>query len=114
MENGVDFEYEYSDLNLFHIRVKVLTGDYAGLVLEYGSSTLAQWEDKNTFVFNYILYEVPVQFDGPTLRKDSAFNEFIAYLLVDVIKSKNNDQQNLETKPSRIDIDKKYYMKGAA
>ena len=52
MQNGVDFEYEYSDLNLLQTRVKVLTGEYSGLVFEYGSSVLAQCEGKNSFIYN--------------------------------------------------------------
>lgn len=124
MENGIDFEYEYSDLNLLHTRVKVLTGDYAGLIFEYGGSALAQWENKNSFIFNYTLYEVPEPFDGPTLRKEVSFNEFIAYLIVDVIKARNNDvdetaKQNAvlhNDTPKRfanIHINPKYYMEGA-
>jgi len=119
MENGVDFEYEYSDLNLFHTRVKVLSGVYTGLVFEYGTSVLAQWGDKNSFTFEYILYEVPNQFEGPTLRKDAGFNEFIAYLIVDVIKARQNDAHEKVKlheaanaggkKYSSILINKKYY-----
>lgn len=91
MKNGVDFIYEYSDLNLFHTRVQILTGKYAGIILEYGGSGLAQWADKNLFNFDYILYEVPDQFYGPSLRKDKEFNEFLAYLLVDVINARKED-----------------------
>lgn len=119
MDNNVDFKYEYSDLNLFHTRVKVLTGVYTGLVFEYGGSILAQWEDKNTFTFEYTLYEVPEPFHGPTLRKDAKFNEFIAYLIVDVIKARQNDvdeknklneaASSAGRKCSSISIDRKYY-----
>ena len=95
MKNGIDFVYEYSDLNLFHTRVQILTGEYAGIILEFGGSMLAQIGDKNTFNFDYILYEVPDQFYGPTLRKDTKFNEFLAYLLVDIIDTKNKDPDEL-------------------
>lgn len=91
MKNGVDFIYEYSDLNIFHTRVQILTGKYAGIVLEYGGSLLAECLGKNTFTFEYILYEVPDQFYGPSLRKDKEFNEFLGYLLVDVINARKND-----------------------
>ena len=91
MINGIDFVYEYSDLNLFHTRVKVLTGFYKDLIFEYGGSMLAQIGDKNTFTFEYILYEVPEKFHGPSLRKDDAFNTFIAYLIVDVISCRKAD-----------------------
>jgi hypothetical protein len=95
MQNNVDFVYEYSDLNLFHTRVKILTSEYAGIILEFGGSMLAQIGDKNTFNFDYILYEVPDQFYGPTLRKNAKFNEFLAYLLVDVINTRNYDPDEL-------------------
>ena len=119
MIKDIDFEYEYSDLNLFNTRVKVLTGDYAGLVFEYGGAALAQWEDKNSFIFEYTLYEVPDAFDGPTLRKEAAFNEFIAYLIVDVIKARKEDvgekfkldeaASNVGKTYSNIPVHPKYY-----
>lgn len=99
MKNGVDFVYEYSDLNLFHTRVQILTGKYAGIILEFGGSLLAQCGKENTFTFEYILYEVPDQFYGPSLRKSDEFNQFLGYLLVDVIAARNNDpleKQKLE------------------
>jgi len=123
MENGIDFVYEYSDLNDLKTRVEVLTGKYAGLIFEYGGSILAQWENKNTFTFEYTLYEVPNEFDGPSLRKDPEFNEFIAYLLVDVINTRNNDIEEkkksdeaaspLGFRNSKIKIDPKFYSKQA-
>ena len=96
MKNNIDFIYEYSDLNLFQTRVQILTSKYAGIILEFGSSILAQIGDKNTFTFDYILYEVPDQFHGPTLRNNKEFNEFLGYLLVDVISCKNKDPNELE------------------
>lgn len=120
MKNKVDFVYEYSDLNLFHTRVKVLTGLYKGLIFEYGGSMLTQYENQNTFTFDYILYEVPKKFNGPSLRKDKAFNEFIAYLIVDAITCRKNDpeeKQKLDEAASAIgkinpsiNIDEKYYI----
>lgn len=93
MKNGVDFIYEYSDLNLFHTRVEILTGKYAGIILEFGGSVLAQTGDKNTFTFDYILYQVPDQFYAPRLRTNGEFNNFLGYLLVDVIDCRNKDPQ---------------------
>ena len=52
MENNIDFNYEYSDLNLFKTRVQILTGEYADTILEFGGSLLAQDENKNTFTFS--------------------------------------------------------------
>jgi len=117
MKNGIDFVYEYSDLNLLQTRVKILTGEYAEIVLEFAGSNLAQWEDKNLFTFNYTLYEVPNKFSGPKLRTDKQFNEFLAYLLVDVIAARKTDEQEQnklfdalnETNRLNIQIDDKYY-----
>ena len=91
MKNKIDFIYEYSDLNLFQTRVQILTGNYAGIILEFGGSILAQIGDKNTFTFDYTLYEVPDQFYGASLRKDDLFNQFLGYLLVHVIQCRNLD-----------------------
>jgi len=96
MKNGIDFVYEYSDLNLFHTRVKILTGKYAGIILEFGSSILAQVGDKNTFTFDYTLFEVPDQFHSPRLRTEGEFNQFLGYLLVDVISTRNSDPKEKE------------------
>ena len=96
MKNNIDFVYEYSDLNLFQTRVQILAGAYAGIVLEFGGSILAQIGDKNTFTFDYILYEVPDQFYGPSLRKDKEFNEYLGYLLVHVIQCRNLDPKEKE------------------
>ena len=67
MKNGTDFVYEYSDLNLFHTRVQIITGKYAGIILEFGGSGIAICKDKNLFNFDYIRYEVPDQDYGPKL-----------------------------------------------
>ena len=96
MKNNIDFIYEYSDLNLFQTRVQILTGSYAGIVLEFGGSILAQIGDKNTFTFDYILYEVPDQFYGSRLRTDGEFNEYLGYLLVHVIQCRNLDPKEKE------------------
>ena len=123
MKNGIDFVYEYSDLNLFYIRTQILTGKYAGIILEFGSSMLAQCEADNYFKFDYILYEVPDQFYGPRLRTDGEFNEFLAYLLVDIIDHKNKDPKEhyklmqaasaRGALPNSIKIDPKFYSKQA-
>ena len=125
MINNVDFVYEYSDLNLFHTRVKVLTGLYKDLVFEYGGSVLEQIKTKkifkNNFKFDYILYEIPEKFDMEKLKKDKAFIEFMAYLIVDVISCRNKDPKEKEKLDEvasvfgktthEIYIDPKYYPK---
>lgn len=95
MKNGVDFKYEYSDLNLFQTRVEILRGKYAGMILEFGGSILAQEGDKNEFSFDYTLYKVPAKFQVSELGKDKQFIEFLGYLLVDVIDARNHDKDEL-------------------
>jgi hypothetical protein len=95
MKKGKDFVYEYSDLNLFQTRVQILTGRYKGVILEFGGSLLAQQGDKNTFTFDYTLYEVPEHLACYKLKGTKEFEEFLAYLLVDVIDARNNDPKEL-------------------
>lgn len=120
MKNGVDFIYEYSDLNTLQTRVKVLTGKYSGLILEFGGSGLAQFENQNTFTFQYTLYAIPEQFKNQQLQKTKAFEEFLAYLLVDVIDARKNDKREKQKlnealthfgkQSSDIKIDDKFYL----
>ena len=93
MKNGKDFIYEYSDLNLFRTRVKVLTGEYADTILEFGGSALTQWEDKNKFAFEYELFQIPAHLKDVKLRGNPEFEKFLAYLLVDVISAKKKDKK---------------------
>lgn len=109
MKNGIDFIYEYSDLNLFQTRVQILTGKYAGIILEFGGSVLAQFSGKNTFTFEYTLYEVPDQFYGPRLRTDGEFNEYLGYLLVHVIQSRNLDPKEKEKLDEAASAEGKQY-----
>lgn len=105
MKNGKDFIYEYSDLNLFQTRVKILAGKYTGLVLEFGGSLLRQINDQNTFSFEYILYEVPAKFEGQSLRGNKEFEEFAGNLLIDVVNARNKDpkeKKKLEAAASAI------------
>jgi len=92
MENNIDFNYEYSDLNSLKTRVAILTGEYADTILEFGGSILAQWEDKNTFTFEYQLFQIPQHLKGTVLKGTKDFEIFLGYLLVDVINARNNDK----------------------
>jgi hypothetical protein len=96
MKNGKDFIYEYSDLNLLQTRIKILTGKYKGIIFELGSSHLTQAGEKNTFTFNYTLYEIPEKLNKVQLRGNSEFEEYLAYLIVDVINARNNDPKEQE------------------
>jgi len=119
MKNKIDYIYEYSDLNLFQTRVQILTGNYAGIILEFGSSVLEQWKDQNSFKFDYTLYAIPDNFKVSELRANTEFNAFLAYLLVDIIDDRNHDKDaksKLEstarlnnTDKCAIDIDPIFY-----
>lgn len=91
MEAGVNFVYEYSDLNFLQTRVKVLTGDYTGLILDYGNSKVVQWEDKNEFSFDYTIYAMPDGLLGMHEEQANSFQEFLKNLLCDVIMARRND-----------------------
>jgi hypothetical protein len=123
MKNKIDFIYEYSDLKKLYTRVKVLTGHYEGLIIEFGGSTLAQWAEKrkvkNNFTFEYTIYQIPEQLKNYKLRGTPEFESFLAYLLVDVISDRNKDpkaKQKLDEalmaggiKKSNINIDDSWY-----
>jgi len=86
MKNNIDFIYEYSDLNLFHCRVKVLKGKYKDLVLEFGGSGVGQSTGKPIFNYEYILYVLPENFEYT-----KSFENFMTNLLIDVIDDRNKD-----------------------
>lgn len=121
MKPNVDFIYEYSDLNLFQTRVKILTGEYANTILEYGGSILAQNGTSNVFTFTYELLHIPAKFANTKLKGDKKFEEFLAYLLVDVVDARKKDPKEEEklieaahasgVQNSQIKIDPKFYSK---
>ena len=93
MKKGKDFIYEYSDLNVLKTRVKILTGKYADTILEFGGSMLAQIGDKNTFTFEYELFQLPRNLANTQLKGTKEFELFLGYLLVDVINARNKDKK---------------------
>ena len=123
MKNGKDFIYEFSDLNLLHTRVKILTGKYKGLIFEFGGSGLMEWiEDgkyKNKFDFTYALYEIPKTLTNSKLEQNPEFEKFLMYLIIDVIGARNTDPEwkiKLEeaasvsgVQNSKIKISEKHY-----
>jgi len=119
MKNCIDFIYEYSDLNIFKTRVKILTGEYADTILEFGGSILAQCGNQNTFTFEYELFQVPQHLANIQLKGNKDFEMFLGYLLVDVIDARNNDpEEHIKLTqaasvrgalPNTIKIDPKFY-----
>ena len=97
MKNKIDFIYEFSDLNLFHTRVQILTGEYKNLIFEFGGSGLMEWiengEYKNKFDFSYALYEIPEVLNSRQLETNPEFEKFLTQLVIDVIGDRTNDPE---------------------
>lgn len=121
MVNEKDFIYEYSDLNLFQNRVKVLTGPYADLILEYGHSHIEQCADQIKFDFDYQLYDVPDNIKGIAVKGDKDFESFLTDLLLSVIECRRDDPAEHDKlmqaasaegfRDSRIKISDSFYNK---
>jgi hypothetical protein len=120
MKNKRDYIYEYSDLNLFQTRVKILTGEYAGIILEFGGSKLIQALHIQDFNFSYTLYEIPYNVISTQLSGNAKFEKYLSKLLISIIKDRQkdkNEQSKLEKAASaegcvsEIKIDEKFYNK---
>jgi hypothetical protein len=111
-----DFIYDYSDLNLLQTRVQVLKGDYEGMIVEIGGSSLMQWEDKNLFDFEYTLYQYPKNVDK--IDRDETFDKFIANIIVGLVDHRRNrpdwkerlDEACDGLNTCSIKIDSKFYI----
>ena len=95
MKNKIDYIYEYSDLNLFQTRVKILTGTYKDIILEFGGSYIERNEDtaEANFTFDYTLYQLPEHLRGIGIRENKDFIEYLGKLLQNIIQDKKNDKK---------------------
>jgi hypothetical protein len=117
MKNGIDFIYDYSDLNMYQIRVHVLTGDYAGLIFELGGSGIGQDGVNSTFVFEYTLYQKPEAYKEVVLRGTPEFEQYLSDLILKVIETRQSDPQDgeklsksfLANNKCNIEIDSDFY-----
>jgi len=91
MKNGIDFLYDYSDLNMYQIRVHVLTGDYTGLIFELGGSGIGQSIEKTVFAFEYTLYKKPDAYKDVPLRGNPKFEKDISEIILKVIEARQSD-----------------------
>lgn len=91
MKPELDYIYEYSDTNFLHTRVKVLTGEYAGLILDYGGATVIRIGDENEFSFQHTFYEIPDVLFSMSEEKNLHFKDFLANLYCSVIEARKND-----------------------
>jgi hypothetical protein len=121
MINDVDFIYDYSDLNRMNIRTKFLTGQFAGIVLEYTNIWFENRPDGNDFTFDYLFFHIPKELNvvyEPTFEE---LKKHMGHVLVDIIihrKSNPNDWKRL-IRANKVDgrrfckikIDDKYYKK---
>ena len=94
MKNGIDFVWDYSDLNVYHIRVHVLTGEYAGLIFELGGSGIGKDGVNSTFVFEYTLYQKPAQFENVLLKGNLDFEQYISEVILKVIETRQSDPED--------------------
>jgi hypothetical protein len=106
MQNKIDYIYENSDLNAFHIRVKILTGQYEDVILEFGGSYLVQTEQGNTFTFEHILYSLPEDLSGIDINNDDSFKEYLSQLLISIIQDKkeNDPPQDPYIMPNGLNL----------
>jgi hypothetical protein len=118
MKSGIDFIYEYSDLNYLQTRVHILTGMYEDIILEFGGSVLGQdGVNPNKFVFKSELMQLPYSLKDTQLKGTKEFEEFLAYLLVDIIEAKKQDPDEHQklmdaidgNPPGNIKIDELFY-----
>lgn len=91
MKNNVDFIYEYSDLNFLQTRVKLLTGKYKDMVLEFGGSYVCSHGDVNDFTFDYAIYKCPENQKLRKLKGNPKFEKYLSNLLIDIIICRRND-----------------------
>lgn len=94
MKNDIDFVWDYSDLNIYQIRVHVLTGEYAGLIFELGGSGIGQDGVNSTFVFEYTLYQKPAQFENVLLKGTPEFEQYISDVILKVIETRQSDPED--------------------
>lgn len=119
MKNNIDYIYEYSDLNLFQIRVQILTSQYKDMILEFGSSVLIETATDNQFKFDYTIYQCPNNIKSSDI-KDIKFINYLADLLINIIDDIRNDKDSKEKLDvaanqyniSKIIIDDKFYPEG--
>lgn len=107
MKNGVDFIYEYSDLNMYCIRVHVLTGTYAGLIFELGGSGIGQSMEEINFVFEYTLYKKPEAHKDIVLRGNPEFEQYLSDLILKVIETRQSDPEDTNKLAKSFDLKNK-------
>lgn len=94
LKNKIDYIYEYSDLNLFQTRVKILTGDYANIILEFGGSAVTQRSDTpgGEFNFDYTLYYKPDNLKEVKLLGNKEFEAFLSEVLITIVNDRKDDR----------------------
>lgn len=120
MKNGIDYIYEYSDLNFLQTRVEVLSGKYQGLIVEFGSSRLYEYNDVKDFTFDYTIYKEPPKYKLHKLLDNQKFEKYLSVLLTSIlIDRKENpeiEKENItdalghfRSKEPKINIDASFY-----
>jgi hypothetical protein len=91
MKNNKDFIYEYSEINLFQTKASILSGEYAGIDVEFASSGVMNGIGKPIFNFEYQIYRAPINF---IINDD--FENYLSKLLIAIIDHRNKDNNSLE------------------
>lgn len=93
MEYGVDYIYDYSDLNRLNIRTLLLTGKFKGTILEYSRIEHEIFEDgSNLLEFDKIFYQLP---DNKTSMDKETYDELEQYItdvLVEIVNHRRNNK----------------------
>jgi hypothetical protein len=120
MKSGIDFKYEYSDLNQDWSRVLVLTGEYVGLIVEFGPTFIVNGAADYDFAFDYVLYAYPEKHDGITrLRENKEFEKYLSTVVSAVMLARKDDKYEKNKKwfaaemvinrSGTIKIDERFY-----
>jgi hypothetical protein len=115
MKNEIDYIYEYSDLNPYYTRVKILTGEYQGVILEFGHFDMKLKSKKKKLTFDFTLYEKPTKFENVRLKEDKEFTEYLSEVLISILEAREADIHQLqkfmeaEEVKSTIKINERFY-----
>jgi len=89
MKNGVDYIFDYSDLNRLHLRIQLLTGPYKDLIFETHTIESDISEKGNFLTFNHIFYQVP--FIIANTDELNKLKTYMAEVICHVVDDRRND-----------------------
>ena len=100
-KEGVDFNYIISETEGTTVSIKLILGEYADIIYQYGKVKFEEKNDEMHLLFQYDVLESKV--DKPKkLEKDLAFKNYIGDLLVEIMGSNIDEEVIDETGTSDI------------